>query len=57
MRGHDLHATLHITLEDAFAGGKQPLSLIVPEQSVEGKIEQRNRQFNVQIPKGIFEGQ
>jgi len=57
MRGHDLHATLHITLEDAFAGGKQSLSLIVPEQSVEGKIEQRTRQFNVQIPKGIFEGQ
>ncbi|WP_372739778.1 DnaJ C-terminal domain-containing protein [Neptunomonas sp.] len=57
MRGQDLHATIHISLEDAFNGAKHTLTLAVPEQNEQGQIKQRTRQFTVHIPQGISEGQ
>lgn len=57
MRGQDLHATIHISLEDAFNGAKHTLTLAVPEQNAQGEIEQCTRRFTVQIPPGVSEGQ
>lgn len=57
MRGQDLHATLRIRLDDAFHGGMHTLTLAVPQRNEQGQIEQHKRQLNVQIPKGVFEGQ
>lgn len=57
MRGQDLHATLYVRLDDAFHGGTHTLTLAVPQQNEQGQTAQKTRQFNVQIPKGICEGQ
>lgn len=57
MRGQDLHATIEITLEDAYHGGNRSISLQAPDIDEHGNVSQRTRQLNVQIPKGIREGQ
>lgn len=57
IRGQDLHATIEITLEDAYHGGSRSLSLQAPELDPQGNVHQRSRQLNVQIPKGVREGQ
>ncbi|MEJ2407379.1 MAG: DnaJ C-terminal domain-containing protein [Candidatus Thiodiazotropha sp.] len=57
MRGQDLHATIEISLEEAFHGGNRTLSLQAPDMDEQGHMLQRTRQLNVQIPKGVREGQ
>lgn len=57
MRGQDLHATIEITLDDAFHGGGRSLSLQSPDIDEKGQVHQRTRQLNVQIPRGVREGQ
>jgi curved DNA-binding protein len=57
MRGQDLHATIEITLDDAYHGGSRSISLQAPDIDEQGSVRQRTRQLNVQIPKGIREGQ
>lgn len=57
MRGEDLHATIEISLEEAFHGGIRTLSLQSPEVDEHGQVRQRTRQLNVQIPRGMSEGQ
>lgn len=57
MRGQDLHASIEISLEEAFHGGTRTLSLQVPDIDEQGRILQRTHQLNVQIPKGVCEGQ
>lgn len=57
VRGQDLHAAIEISLEDAFHGGSRTLSLQAPDIDEQGRVTQRTRQLNVQIPKGIREGQ
>jgi curved DNA-binding protein len=57
MRGQDLHATIEITLEEAYHGASRMLSLQAPDIDEKGQVLQRTRQLNVQIPKGVREGQ
>lgn len=57
VRGQDLHASVEITLEEAFNGASRTLSLLVPDIDGQGRMRQRKRQFTVQIPRGVREGQ
>jgi len=57
MRGQDLHATIEISLEEAYQGVTRTLSLQAPDIDEKGQVQQRTRQLNVQIPKGVREGQ
>ena len=56
-RGEDHYAKIFIPLEDAFRGGTQTLTLRTPQLNAQGRPELRERSLNVQIPKGIREGQ
>lgn len=56
-RGEDHHARILIDLRDAFTGATRPVSLHVPAVDDTGHVVLRNRVLNVQIPKGVTEGQ
>lgn len=56
-RGQDHHAKIVIPLEDAFHGATRTLSLHRPEFDDRGHGVMRERQLNVNIPKGIRHGQ
>lgn len=56
-RGEDHHAKIFIPLEVAFHGGTQTFTLRAPQVNAQGRPELRERSLNVQIPKGIREGQ
>lgn len=57
MRGEDQVARISISLEDAYQGGTQTITLNVPELAADGSVVARTRTLNVRIPKGITEGQ
>ena len=57
MKGEDLHARVVIPLEDAYGGTTRSLSLQIPELDGEGRVVTRTHTLNVQIPKGVTEGQ
>jgi curved DNA-binding protein len=56
-RGEDQVARINISLEDAYNGATQSISLNVPEQAPDGSVVANTRTLNVRIPKGITEGQ
>ncbi len=56
-RGEDHHAKILVDLEDAFRGSTRTLTLHVPEMDQRGHVFTRERTLNVQIPKGIRQGQ
>jgi curved DNA-binding protein len=56
-RGADHHAKILIDLRDAFGGATRPISLRVPELDETGRATVRERQLNVEIPRGITAGQ
>jgi curved DNA-binding protein len=56
-RGEDHHARILIDLRDAFTGATRPISLRIPEVDDTGHVGLRDRILNVQIPKGVTEGQ
>lgn len=56
-RGEDHHAKIFIDLEDAFRGATRTVSLQVPQIDEQGRLMTRERALQVQIPKGIREGQ
>ena len=55
--GEDHHAKIFISLEGAFHGGTQTITLRAPQVNAQGQVVLRERSLNVQIPKGIREGQ
>lgn len=55
--GQDQHATLSITLENAFNGSSMPLSLSVPTQQSDGTITPTWKTLQVKIPAGVVSGQ
>jgi len=55
--GEDQQARIFLSLEDAYAGGNQSITLEVPEIDAQGRIVTRSRSLNVKIPKGVREGQ
>ncbi|MCW5624228.1 MAG: DnaJ domain-containing protein [Burkholderiales bacterium] len=56
-RGDDHHAKVVLDLEDAFRGATRQVTLRVPRVDAEGRVVLENRTLNVQIPKGVREGQ
>lgn len=55
--GEDHHAKIFIAVEDAFHGGSHTITLRSPQVNAQGQVVLRERTLNVQIPKGIREGQ
>lgn len=56
-RGNDLHARMTIDLEDSFQGATRTLTLEVPETNSNGRVQNRKKELQVRIPKGVTEGQ
>jgi curved DNA-binding protein len=56
-RGEDHHAKILLDLRDAYAGGTRAISLRVPRLDEQGHVKLDTRTLNVQIPKGVREGQ
>ncbi len=55
--GEDHHAKIFIELEDAYTGATRGITLRAPHLDAQGRIVLRERTLNVQIPKGLREGQ
>src|SRR5262245_58727967 len=56
-RGEDHHAKILVDLEDAYRGATRQISLRMPKVDASGRVTLETRTLNVQIPKGIREGQ
>jgi curved DNA-binding protein len=56
-RGQDHHAKILIDIEDAIHGASRKITLQVPEVSTRGAVQTRTRTLNVNIPKGVRQGQ
>ncbi|QJD29287.1 DnaJ C-terminal domain-containing protein [Methylococcus geothermalis] len=56
-RGEDHHAKIVVDLDDSFRGASRTLNLRVPQLDEQGRLVMRERTLQVQIPKGIREGQ
>lgn len=55
--GADRHATLRITLEDAFHGAAKTITLQGMTTAIDGTVRPEVKSFEVKIPKGILPGQ
>lgn len=55
--GGDHHAKVMLDLEDAYRGAQRTISLRVPVMDDHGHVTMQERQLDVNIPKGIREGQ
>jgi curved DNA-binding protein len=55
--GGDHHAKVMLDLEDAYRGAQRTISLHVPVTDEQGRVTMQERQLDVNIPKGIREGQ
>lgn len=56
-KGQDLHAKISINLEDSYKGSKQSLTLQRPAVNESGHVITRPHTLEVNIPKGVTEGQ
>jgi len=56
-QGEDHHAKILIDLEDAFTGASRSISLQAPELDQQGHVVTRTRTLNVNIPRGVKQGQ
>jgi len=56
-RGEDHQAQVTLDLEETFRGGARQISLRVPRIDPQGHIALETKTLNVQIPKGIRDGQ
>ena len=57
MRGEDHHAKILVELEDSYHGATRSISLKMPQVTGDGHVTAQPRTLNVQIPKGIRQGQ
>jgi len=57
MPGQDHHAKVMIDLEDAYRGAQRSVSLRMPALDAQGHGVMQERRLDVNIPKGIREGQ
>lgn len=55
--GGDHHAKILIDLEDAYRGARRTISLRVPMSDAQGRTALQERQLDVNIPRGVREGQ
>lgn len=56
-RGEDHHAKVLIDIADAYHGARKNITLRASEFDSQGRLQVRERSLNVQIPKGIKQGQ
>lgn len=56
-RGQDQHATIKITLEEAYHGSTKTLQMQMPEREPSGAIVYQTRTLKVTIPPGVKQGQ
>jgi curved DNA-binding protein len=56
-KGEDHHAKVLIDLEDTYHGATRTITLRVPAVDAQGHVITKERVLNVNIPKGIREGQ
>jgi len=56
-RGEDSYAKVMISLDDAYHGAKRTLTLKSTELNAQGRPHVKERTLNVQIPKGVHQGQ
>lgn len=55
-KGRSHEATISISIEDAFHGGKKSIALKVREQNAQGFVEEKIKNYEVKIPKGVQDG-
>jgi len=56
-RGEDHHAKILVDVEDTYRGATRQITLRVPKVDASGRVRLETRALNVQIPKGLREGQ
>ncbi|MFN3566598.1 MAG: DnaJ domain-containing protein, partial [Burkholderiaceae bacterium] len=56
-RGEDHHAKVLLDIEDAWRGARRTISLRVPRLDANGRVVLDTRTLEVQIPRGVREGQ
>ncbi len=56
-RGEDHHAKVVLDVEDAWRGARRMISLRVPKVDANGRVVLDTRTLEVQIPRGVREGQ
>ena len=56
-RGEDHHAKFMLDVEDAFRGTRRQVTLRAPQVDAAGRVTLAERTLDVQIPKGVREGQ
>jgi curved DNA-binding protein len=56
-RGEDHHAKVMLDLEASLNGGSRSFTLKMPELDAQGRLTNKERTLNVQVPKGILPGQ
>lgn len=54
--GQDQHARIEITLEDAYTGGVQLLTLREPTVDAKNRVQYKTKQLKVKIPAGVRDG-
>ncbi len=57
MRGEDHHARIVLDLADAYLGGQRQITLRSPRLGADGRVTLDHRTLDVQIPKGVHDGQ
>lgn len=56
-RGEDYHASVMLDIDDAYHGGVKAITLRVPREETLGHVAMVERTINVNIPRGVHEGQ
>ncbi len=56
-QGDDHHAKVMLDLEASLTGGSRSFTLKMPEIDEQGRLTNKERTLNVQVPKGILSGQ
>src|SRR5690606_37354915 len=56
-RGEDHHAKILVDLEDVYRGASRQITLRAPKVDARGRLVLETRTLNVQIPRGLKEGQ
>jgi curved DNA-binding protein len=56
-QGDDRHARIVIDLDDAYRGAHRTITLQVPVVDPQGRVSMHERQLEVNIPRGVREGQ
>jgi len=57
MQGEDHHAKILLDVEDAWRGAQRRITLRVPKLDSEGRVTLETRTLDVNIPRGVREGQ